>query len=64
MALGVEIAVIGWDLSLRAQSRISLALSNIWLREGGEGEKGEILIKVELYKAGCGMWEINRGIHG
>ncbi|MBA0551046.1 hypothetical protein Golob_021949 [Gossypium lobatum] len=48
MALGVEITVMGRDLSLRAQSKIALALSNIWLCEGEEGEKGEILIEVEL----------------
>ncbi|MBA0823861.1 hypothetical protein Goarm_020560, partial [Gossypium armourianum] len=48
MALGVEITVMGWDLSLRAQYRIALSLSNIWLREGVEGEKGEILIEGDV----------------
>ncbi|MBA0818690.1 hypothetical protein Gohar_021848 [Gossypium harknessii] len=34
--LGVEIAEMGWDLSLRAQSRRSLAMNSIWLREEGD----------------------------
>lgn len=37
MALGVEIAELGWDLSLRAQSRRALAMNSVWLREEGEG---------------------------
>ncbi|MBA0876870.1 hypothetical protein Goshw_020206 [Gossypium schwendimanii] len=31
MALGFEVAEIGWDLSLRAQSRRALATSTMWL---------------------------------
>ncbi|KAG8488849.1 hypothetical protein CXB51_016747 [Gossypium anomalum] len=37
MALGVEIAKLGWDLLLRAQSRRALAMNSVWLREEGEG---------------------------
>ncbi|KAH1130335.1 hypothetical protein J1N35_001713 [Gossypium stocksii] len=42
MALGVEVAEIGWDLSLRAQSRRALMMTSVWLREEGEGEWAEI----------------------
>ncbi|MBA0842187.1 hypothetical protein Goarm_002031, partial [Gossypium armourianum] len=42
MNLGVEIAEMGWDLSIRAQSRRSLAMNSIWLREEGDGDVGEI----------------------
>lgn len=38
MMLGVEIAEMGWDLSLRAQSRRALSMNSIWLREEGEGK--------------------------
>ncbi|KAG8500503.1 hypothetical protein CXB51_004519 [Gossypium anomalum] len=38
MALGTEITEMGWDLSLRAQSRKARAQSSIWLRK----EKGGI----------------------
>ncbi|KAK5835299.1 hypothetical protein PVK06_010987 [Gossypium arboreum] len=37
MALGVEVAELGWDLSLRAQSRRALSMNSVWLREEGEG---------------------------
>ncbi|XP_017625103.1 uncharacterized protein LOC108468758 [Gossypium arboreum] len=37
MALGVEIAELRWDLSLRAQSRRALVMNSVWLREEGEG---------------------------
>lgn len=40
MSLGVEIAEIGWDLSLRAQSQRALAMKSVWLREEGEGDWG------------------------
>ncbi|PPR82274.1 hypothetical protein GOBAR_AA38441 [Gossypium barbadense] len=40
MALGVEIAEMGWHLSLRAQSRRALAMNSIWLREEDMGELG------------------------
>ncbi|MBA0753303.1 hypothetical protein Gogos_021002, partial [Gossypium gossypioides] len=36
--LGVEVDSMGWDLSLRAQSRRAQAMSSVWLREeGGSG---------------------------
>ncbi|PPR91070.1 hypothetical protein GOBAR_AA29614 [Gossypium barbadense] len=38
MMLGVDIAKMGWDLSLRAQSRRALSMKSIWLREEGEGK--------------------------
>ncbi|KAG8496387.1 hypothetical protein CXB51_007614 [Gossypium anomalum] len=38
MALGVEVTEMGWDLSLRAQSRRALTMTSVWLREEGEGE--------------------------
>lgn len=38
MTLGVEVAEMGWDLSLRAQTRRALAMKSIWLREDGEGK--------------------------
>ncbi|KAA3477192.1 putative protein isoform X3 [Gossypium australe] len=44
MSLGVEVAVMGWDLSLQAQSKRALAMNSIWLREDGEDDKGESLI--------------------
>ncbi|MBA0845250.1 hypothetical protein Goarm_022376, partial [Gossypium armourianum] len=40
MNLGVEIAEMGWDLSIRAQSRRSLSMNNIWLREERDGDNG------------------------
>ncbi|MBA0611060.1 hypothetical protein Godav_011774 [Gossypium davidsonii] len=40
MALGVEVAEMGWDLSSRAQSRRALAMNNVWLREEEEGVWG------------------------
>ncbi|KAH1056793.1 hypothetical protein J1N35_034858 [Gossypium stocksii] len=33
MLLGVEFAELGWDLSLRAQSRRALSINSVWLRE-------------------------------
>ncbi|KAA3479890.1 hypothetical protein EPI10_020367 [Gossypium australe] len=41
MELGVEIAEMGWDLALRAQSRRAQAMSSVWLREEG-GVVGDI----------------------
>ncbi|MBA0731345.1 hypothetical protein Golax_025817 [Gossypium laxum] len=41
MNIGVEITERGWDLSIRAQSRRSLAMNSIWLREEGDGDNGE-----------------------
>ncbi|KAK5832529.1 hypothetical protein PVK06_016331 [Gossypium arboreum] len=34
----VEVAEMGWDLSLRVQSRTALVMTSVWLREEGEGE--------------------------
>ncbi|MBA0813134.1 hypothetical protein Gohar_027014 [Gossypium harknessii] len=39
MALRYEVAKIGWDLSLRANSRRARDMSNVWLREDGDGDK-------------------------
>ncbi|KAK5819919.1 hypothetical protein PVK06_024953 [Gossypium arboreum] len=36
IALGVEVAELGWDLSLRAQSMRALSVNSVWLREEGE----------------------------
>lgn len=45
MALGVEITVMGSDLSIRAQSKRALAMNSVWLRDGGEGmEWGETMV--------------------
>ncbi|MBA0818429.1 hypothetical protein Gohar_027826 [Gossypium harknessii] len=40
MALGVEVADMEWDLSLRAQSRRALTMNSVWLREEKEGDWG------------------------
>ncbi|KAH1115051.1 hypothetical protein J1N35_008429 [Gossypium stocksii] len=63
MALGVEIAELGWDLSLRAQSRRALAMNSVWLREERVGEmqgNGQ-----GSYKTDNVMWTVgnkNQGI--
>ncbi|PPR97048.1 hypothetical protein GOBAR_AA23613 [Gossypium barbadense] len=41
MALGVEFVEMGWDLSLRTQSRRALTMTSVWLQEEGEGEWGD-----------------------
>ncbi|PPD87611.1 hypothetical protein GOBAR_DD15446 [Gossypium barbadense] len=42
MALGVEVAEMVWDLSLRAQSRRAAAMNSVWIKEEGEGKlKGD-----------------------
>ncbi|MBA0819071.1 hypothetical protein Gohar_000085 [Gossypium harknessii] len=46
MEAGVEVDMMGWDLSLRAQSRRAQAMRSVWLREeggsgGGMGKRGE-----------------------
>ncbi|TYI00264.1 hypothetical protein ES332_A11G121300v1 [Gossypium tomentosum] len=41
MALGVETSEVGWDLSLRAQSRRALAMNNVWLKEEGDWKTDE-----------------------
>ncbi|PPD87007.1 hypothetical protein GOBAR_DD16080 [Gossypium barbadense] len=43
MLIGVEIAEMGWDLSIRARSRRALSMNSVWLREEGEGAVGGIL---------------------
>ncbi|MBA0755004.1 hypothetical protein Gogos_021951, partial [Gossypium gossypioides] len=43
MMIRVEIAEMGWDLSIRAQSQRALTMNSIWLREEGEGVTGGIL---------------------
>ncbi|MBA0803073.1 hypothetical protein Gohar_013322 [Gossypium harknessii] len=40
MPLRVEVAKMGWDLSLRAQSKRALTMNIIWLKEKEVGEKG------------------------
>ncbi|MBA0821629.1 hypothetical protein Goarm_018473 [Gossypium armourianum] len=37
MMTGVETAEMGWDLSIRAQSRRALTMKSVWLREEWEG---------------------------
>ncbi|MFQ6655175.1 hypothetical protein Gotur_025849 [Gossypium turneri] len=49
MMKGANTDELGWDLSLRAQSRRALSMNNIWLREEEEG-KGE------------GRWMENRSV--
>lgn len=36
MALGMETSEMGWDLSLRAQSRRALTMNSVWLIEEGD----------------------------
>ncbi|MBA0578781.1 hypothetical protein Gorai_021053 [Gossypium raimondii] len=38
MMVGVEIAEMGWDLSIRAQSPRALTMKSVWLREEWEGD--------------------------
>ncbi|KAA3459484.1 reverse transcriptase [Gossypium australe] len=38
MLLGMEVAEMGWDLSLRAQSRRAVTTSSVWLREEEIGQ--------------------------
>lgn len=38
MVLGVEAKEMGWDLSLRAQSRRAQTMTSVWLREESEGQ--------------------------
>ncbi|MBA0701189.1 hypothetical protein Goari_027474 [Gossypium aridum] len=42
MLIGVEIIKMGWDLSIRAQSRRALFMNSVWLREDGKGAIGGI----------------------
>ncbi|KAA3469681.1 reverse transcriptase [Gossypium australe] len=39
MELGVEVREMGWDLSLRAQSRRAQAMNSVWLRNDGEATR-------------------------
>ncbi|KAA3453178.1 reverse transcriptase [Gossypium australe] len=41
MLVGVEVVSMGWDLSLRAQSKRALAMNSIWLCEEGEKVQNE-----------------------
>ncbi|PPD67456.1 hypothetical protein GOBAR_DD35665 [Gossypium barbadense] len=43
MLIGVEIAKMGCDLSIRAQSRRALSMNSVWLREERKGAVGGIL---------------------
>ncbi|KAK5776858.1 hypothetical protein PVK06_044823 [Gossypium arboreum] len=43
MKLGAEVAIMGWDLSLRVQSKRALAMKSIWLRENGKEASDESL---------------------
>ncbi|MBA0626157.1 hypothetical protein Godav_003873 [Gossypium davidsonii] len=38
MTEGVETKEMGWDLTLRAQSRRAQMMTSVWLREEGEGQ--------------------------
>ncbi|MBA0734354.1 hypothetical protein Gogos_018274 [Gossypium gossypioides] len=40
MSLRVEVAEFDWDMSLKAQSRRALAMSNVWLHDEDERIKG------------------------
>ncbi|MBA0756101.1 hypothetical protein Gogos_005462 [Gossypium gossypioides] len=40
MALGTDVKEMGWDLSLRAQSRRALAMNSVWLREEEDEWRG------------------------
>ncbi|MBA0698767.1 hypothetical protein Goari_000459 [Gossypium aridum] len=40
MELGMEAKEMGWDLSLRAQSRRAQTMTSVWLREESEGQGG------------------------
>ncbi|PPS16099.1 hypothetical protein GOBAR_AA04477 [Gossypium barbadense] len=40
MEAGMEVADMGWNLSLRAQSRRALAMKSIWLREDNDDNFG------------------------
>ncbi|MFQ6668604.1 hypothetical protein Gotur_034179 [Gossypium turneri] len=57
MVLGVEVGEMGWDLSLRAQTRRALAMNSVWLREEEEdwgGNKEEMQRSFILLLAGNG----------
>ncbi|KAH1107595.1 hypothetical protein J1N35_011363 [Gossypium stocksii] len=63
MALGVEVAEVGWDLSLRAQSCRALAMKSVWLceeREDGwsENQRGcqELGNRVEVNGKKGDIW--------
>ncbi|KAH1032987.1 hypothetical protein J1N35_045161 [Gossypium stocksii] len=54
MVLGVEFAELGWDISIKAQSRRALSMKNIWLRE-------ELITKVKVPGRLIGFNEQNMG---
>ncbi|KAG8480371.1 hypothetical protein CXB51_024575 [Gossypium anomalum] len=56
MTLGVEVAEMGWDLSLRTQFRKALAMNSIWLREEGEAKLGGICENNR--RLGNGQWKM------
>lgn len=38
MIKGLEVAEMGWDLPVKAQSRRAVVINSVWLRVEGEGE--------------------------
>ncbi|MBA0858970.1 hypothetical protein Goshw_002199 [Gossypium schwendimanii] len=48
MPLRVEVAMMGWDLSLRAQSKRVLTMNIIWLKEEEVREKGQFSMDHDL----------------
>lgn len=56
ITLGVEVAEMGWDLSLQAQSRRALTMTSIWLRD----DRGGIMGGVGENNRGCrsGQWTV------
>ncbi|KAH1039178.1 hypothetical protein J1N35_040921 [Gossypium stocksii] len=43
MVMKVEVAEFDWDMSLKAQSRRSLAMNSLWLCDEGEGMNEEVM---------------------
>lgn len=37
MSLGYEVAEIGWDLSIRVQSKRAMSINSVWLRKANSG---------------------------
>ncbi|MBA0701421.1 hypothetical protein Goari_027275 [Gossypium aridum] len=62
MALGVEIVELGWDLSLKAQSKKDCAISSVWLREEGNNiNKGN---NFGCFESGDRSWSGKKRVHG
>ncbi|MBA0553635.1 hypothetical protein Golob_012799, partial [Gossypium lobatum] len=62
MALGVEIVELGWDLSLKAQSRKACAINSMWLREEGKNiNKGN---NFGRFESGDQSWSGEERGHG